>query len=141
VRDAQGNILSVYKQVGSGTLKQDVVYLYGSIPTLRSAHGPCGRVPAEQGQRDHLEPTLLPHKRQPPLRVNEPPRQRTCRSHRPKNGQRHHRRCDLHPAVLYARCVFGAELLRFQAVYAQLEQYCGMKLLSLAIIYKKAKKP
>jgi YD repeat-containing protein len=47
VRDAQGNIMSTYKQVGTGTLKQEYVYLYGSILTLRSAHGPCGRVPAE----------------------------------------------------------------------------------------------
>jgi RHS repeat-associated protein len=30
VRDAQGNILSVYKQVGSGTLRQEYTYLYGS---------------------------------------------------------------------------------------------------------------
>jgi RHS repeat-associated protein len=30
VRDAQGNILSVYKQVGTGTLKQGVDYLYGA---------------------------------------------------------------------------------------------------------------
>ncbi len=30
VRDAQGNIMSTYKQVGSGTLKQEHVYLYGS---------------------------------------------------------------------------------------------------------------
>jgi RHS repeat-associated protein len=30
VRDAQGNTLSVYKQVGTGTLKQDVDYLYGA---------------------------------------------------------------------------------------------------------------
>lgn len=30
VRDAQGNVLSVYNQTGTGTLKQNVVYLYGS---------------------------------------------------------------------------------------------------------------
>ncbi len=30
VRDAQGNIMSTYKQVGTGTLKQEYVYLYGS---------------------------------------------------------------------------------------------------------------
>jgi YD repeat-containing protein len=30
VRDAQGNIMSVYKQVGAGNLQQNVNYLYGS---------------------------------------------------------------------------------------------------------------
>lgn len=30
IRDAQGNILSVYKQVGAGALQQNVNYLYGS---------------------------------------------------------------------------------------------------------------
>jgi RHS repeat-associated protein len=30
VRDAQGNILSIYKKVGAGTLQQDVAYFYGS---------------------------------------------------------------------------------------------------------------
>jgi hypothetical protein len=29
VRDAQGNIMSTYKQVRTGTLKQEYMYLYG----------------------------------------------------------------------------------------------------------------